>query len=91
MAKETEARLDKFGRVVIPKPVRDHLGLEPGAVFKIEGREDGIVLRPVQAEPDLVMKDGVLVFTGEAEGDLEETVRKQRQERIAHLAAWPRE
>lgn len=36
------ATIDKAGRLVIPKPLRDHLGLRPGAV---EVSADGAALR----------------------------------------------
>lgn len=85
-----EVTLDRFGRVVIPKAVREHLGLGPGTVLDIEeGEEEGILLRPRRPEPDLVEEDGVLVFTGEPTADLEAAVERQRQNRSRQLAAWP--
>ena len=80
-----ETTVDKFGRIVIPKTVREHYGLGPGTVLEIKSRNEDIVLHPRRAEPDLVVEDGVLVFTGRAEGDLEEVVAQQREERIAQL------
>ncbi len=46
-----EVTLDKFGRIVIPKPVRDALGLEAGAKLHLETTErrtgtPEIALRP---------------------------------------------
>lgn len=39
--------LDKFGRVVIPKSIRDRLGLRPGTTLELDqSSEDSIVLRP---------------------------------------------
>ena len=66
-----EAILDKFGRIVIPKQVRDDLGLSPGAVLRVEEAGEGIVLKPVPGQSPLIVEDGVLVFTGEVAGDLE--------------------
>jgi len=83
-----EITLDKFGRVVIPRRVREHLGLGPGTVLEVETREQDILLRPRRTEPDLVEEDGVLVFTGEPTGDLERAVDDQRKARTVHLAAW---
>lgn len=83
-----EATLDKFGRIVIPKAVRDHLGLTPGSVLDIKGDAEEIVLRPLRAEPDLIDKDGVLVFTGKAEENLERAVERQRQERMRRASGW---
>jgi len=34
--------MDKAGRVVLPKPVRDHLRLRPGSNFELEERAEGI-------------------------------------------------
>lgn len=85
-----EVTLDKFGRVVIPKAVREHLGLGPGAVLEIEeGEREGILLRPRRPEPDLMEEEGVLVFTGEPTANLEWAVERQRQSRDRGLAAWP--
>jgi AbrB family looped-hinge helix DNA binding protein len=81
-----EATLDRFGRIVIPKQVRDDLGLSPGSVLKIEERAEGIVLKPVAESSPLVLKDGILVFTGEVEGDLETVLRRGRDERSRRLA-----
>lgn len=82
-----EATLDKFGRIVIPKRVREDLGLDPGTVLDIEGGEGRIVLSPRRAEPDLVREDGALVFTGEAVGDLEGAVEALRHRRSRDVAA----
>jgi AbrB family looped-hinge helix DNA binding protein len=76
-----EATLDKFGRIVIPKQVRDDLGLSPGSVLKIEERDQGIVLKSIAESSPLLLKDGILVFTGEVEGDLEAAFRRDRDER----------
>ncbi|MEA2604733.1 MAG: hypothetical protein QOF89_5725 [Acidobacteriota bacterium] len=80
-----ETTLDKFGRIVIPKQVRDDLGLSPGSVLKIEERDQGIVLKPIPEGSPLLLKDGILVFTGEVEGDLEAALRRDRDERSRKL------
>lgn len=83
-----ETTLDRFGRIVIPKPLRDDLGLHEGSVLEIEERDDGIVLSVRRVEPDLMREEGVLVFTGEATGDLERAVEDHRRRRLAHVAGW---
>lgn len=57
-------RLDSRGRILIPKHLRDELGLEPGTVLEIDSSEGHILLIPRDDEPELVWEDGVLVFTG---------------------------
>lgn len=83
-----QATLDRFGRIVIPKQVREDLGLDPGSVLVIEAKDDRIVLGVRRDEPDLVREDGVLVYTGEAVGDLDQAVDAQRRARSRDVAAW---
>jgi AbrB family looped-hinge helix DNA binding protein len=80
-----ETKLDKFGRVVIPKEVRDQCGIGPGTVLEVESAGEQIVLKPARGGPRLAMRNGILVFTGKVEGDLVDIVgaiRKEREERI---------
>ena len=80
-----DAILDRFGRIVIPKRVRDHLDLRAGSQIRIEETEDGIVLKPIYGEPNLIEKDGVLVFSGAAVGDIEDALRENRTERSSAI------
>jgi AbrB family looped-hinge helix DNA binding protein len=73
--------LDRFGRVLIPKKVRVDLGLSPGDPLEIESRDNGILIKPLNDEPHLVDKEGVLVFSGDPMGDIIEAVRKHRDSR----------
>ncbi len=78
-----ETILDKFGRVVIPKEIRDHLGLKPGEVLQIERLEGEVMLKPLREESLLHTKDGVLVFSGTATGNnMMEAVRAHREEQL---------
>lgn len=76
-----DATLDRFGRIVIPKKVRDNLDLGPGSQMRIEEIDNGIVLKPVHGEPNLIEKDGVLVFSGVSLGNIEDTLAKHRMDR----------
>lgn len=79
-------KLDKFGRIVIPKPIRDHLGLEAGAELDITETGETIILTPMTRPPLVKRKGHILVYTGEAEGDLVDAVRRDREERIRKVA-----
>lgn len=75
-----ETTLDKFGRVIIPKQIRDHLGLKSGEVLHVEELEDVVLLKPLKEEPSLKSKEGVLVFSGMAMGNLIKAVQVHRED-----------
>ncbi|MCP4655597.1 MAG: AbrB/MazE/SpoVT family DNA-binding domain-containing protein [bacterium] len=83
-----QSTLDRFGRVVIPKPLRDDLHLAPGTALRVEERYGEIVLTPTWEEPALKRKGGLLVFAGQPTGDLLDAVETQRRERMRKAAAW---
>lgn len=80
-----EIHVDRFGRVVIPKEVRIHLGLRTGSVLDVEEHEQEVLLRPVREAPHLLLKDGVLVFSGTAAGALPEAIRAHRADRVRQV------
>ena len=60
-----ETTIDAAGRIVVPKPLRDALGLTPGTVVDISQYGAGLTIIPGGRTARLVEKDGELVFTGE--------------------------
>ncbi len=58
-------KVDKAGRLVLPKPVRERLGLHAGSDLEVHETPDGIVLKPADRRPSLVRKGNFLVHTGE--------------------------
>ena len=86
--------IDKFGRVLIPKPLRDQLGLAAGAELSLDVHTGGdgapaLELRAVPEAPPLVRKNGRLVYTGaiDPEGqDIVAFIQEQRLARTRHLA-----
>ena len=68
-----ETIVDRFGRIVIPKKIRDDFNLEAGTQIRFEESEHG--------EPNLRWKDGVLVFSGTPLEDLSKALAKHREER----------
>lgn len=81
-----ETTLDELGRVMIPQQVREDLGLAPGMAFRIEERGDSILLTPVEQPIALAYEDGILVFTGELQGNVDDALRRDREERSRKLA-----
>jgi AbrB family looped-hinge helix DNA binding protein len=57
--------IDAVGRVVVPKPLRDALGLLPGSTVDISRYGAGLQLVPTGRTARLVDEAGVLVATGE--------------------------
>jgi AbrB family looped-hinge helix DNA binding protein len=80
----TTLTLDKAGRIVLPKPVRDELQLSPGDSLEVESSEERIVLRPARGRGQMKKENGVWVFdSGEAlsEETVRKTMRKVRDQR----------
>ena len=47
--------------MVIPKPLREAAGLQPGSELEIGYRDGRVEIEPVRKKPRLVRKSGVLV------------------------------
>lgn len=61
--------IDALGRVVVPKALRDALGLLPGSTVDISRYGSGLHLVPSGRTARLVEGDGGLVATGETRVD----------------------
>lgn len=85
MMETFKTKVDKFGRIVIPKEMRADLGILPGSVILIEGTADEITIRPLAEEPIIYNKNGILVARGKMVGDIESHIKKLRSERIISL------
>jgi AbrB family looped-hinge helix DNA binding protein len=80
----TTMTIDKAGRVVLPKPVREELQLAPGDSLELESSEDQIILRPARGNGRMYKKQGVWVFHAGVPLTTEtvnRTVRRVRLER----------
>ena len=85
----THLIIDKAGRVVIPRPLRNELHLEPGDALEMESAGERITLRPVRGTGPLTKEHGVWVFhTGQAlpASATDEMLQRIREERdLANL------
>ena len=76
--------IDKAGRVVLPKPLRDELELAPGDVLEAGTSDQKITLRPVRVTVPLQKERGVWVYrTGQklSAAVVDDTIRQVREER----------
>jgi len=64
-----EAVVDQAGRVVLPKYIRDALGLLPGTKVDISPYGAGVQIVPTGRTARLVEEDGVLVSAGDTPVD----------------------
>ncbi len=85
MGKEHIIKIDKFGRILIPKKIRNGLGLSPDKKLNIEEKEDSIVIHPKKEEVLIVNKEGVLVVKAELTDSAEDFLKKNREDRIKHI------
>jgi AbrB family looped-hinge helix DNA binding protein len=77
--------LDKYGRVIIPKKVREHLGIDTKSSLNIS--EDGkrIIIELIKEKAPIVDRDGILVFTGKLEDKKSELIKSDRNKRMKKL------
>jgi AbrB family looped-hinge helix DNA binding protein len=74
--------IDKAGRIVLPKKLRDQFRLRAGSELEIVPTEKGLELKPVGMEPALKRVGGLLVYQGVCRepltNDLVERLRNER-------------
>ena len=80
--------IDKAGRIVLPKMLRDELRLRPGDSLEVESSEDRIVLRPARGRGRIYKEHGMWVFdsgeplTVETVNKTLKQIREERERRI---------
>ena len=62
-----ELRIDKAGRIVVPKPLRERLGFKPDTELEAIKQPEGVLLKRVEQRPSMVKMDGLWVHQGGAE------------------------
>lgn len=84
-----DVKIDQSGRIVVPKPLRDRLGLKPDMVLEIQEQADGVFLRVPTPKSTMVNVDGLWVHQGTARAnvDWELGIDKVREERLRALGS----
>jgi len=81
--------IDKAGRVVIPKQVRDRYHMQPGTELEIENEADGIFLKVHDTKPSFIRKRGILVHHHGSDTvtlDTADSLNRQREQRNYDVA-----
>lgn len=74
--------VDASGRILIPKKVREQLGINTQAQLSLEIEEGRIILQPISKEAETYYEEGVLVVKTEPIENLETIIDELREERI---------
>jgi AbrB family looped-hinge helix DNA binding protein len=79
-----ELRIDKAGRIVVPKPLRERLGFRPDTELEAIEQPDGVLLKRVEQRPSMVKADGLWVHQGSAApgANWDRVLEDVREERI---------
>ena len=75
--------IDRSGRIVVPKRLRERLGFRPDSEIEVVEEPGGLLLRPLREEPSMVRVDGFWVHQGVAEpgANWDRVVEDVREER----------
>ena len=80
----TTITIDRAGRIVLPKPIREELQLQAGDSLEVNASGEEITLRPLRGDSPLKKKRGVWIFqTGEplTDATVQKTTREIHRER----------
>ncbi len=78
-------KVDKFGRALIPKKVRDAMRLQPGSELRLDFDDQRITLTRETPEGRIVYRNGLPLWSGNGPSDPHDIVKfieDMRNERI---------
>jgi bifunctional DNA-binding transcriptional regulator/antitoxin component of YhaV-PrlF toxin-antitoxin module len=86
MPRSKPATIDAFGRIHLPKRLRDAAGLQVGTEVEIREEPSGLRLVPRAGGVLLKRVRGLLIVSGEADGDIAGAVERFRRARHRRVA-----
>ena len=82
--------LDKAGRVVLPKCLRDQLQLAPGDTLRLETEGQRITLLPLRPSAPLKKELGIWVYHGESTDlSIPDLLDREREKRLRQAQESP--
>jgi AbrB family looped-hinge helix DNA binding protein len=87
-ARGIKLKIDRSGRIVVPKPLRERLGLNPGTELEVLEQPGGVLLRTIEERPALAKLDGLWVHRGvmPAGASWDHIVQQVREDRLESLS-----
>jgi AbrB family looped-hinge helix DNA binding protein len=84
----TIVEIDKAGRIVVPKRLRDALRVRAGDQFVVEEKDDGIFLQPKHEAVRLVQRDDIWVMAGgpPSRKSAVELIEEDRERRMKYVS-----
>ena len=83
----TKLNIDKAGRLVLPKSLRDRLGFTPDSHLEAVEQPNGVLIKKAGERPAMVKVDGLWVHQGTSEpgAPWDSVVESVREERIQSI------
>ncbi len=80
-------KIDKAGRIVVPKSLRDRLGFRADMELMAIEQQEGVLIKRAEERPTMVKVDGLWVHLGTAEpgANWQRTIDEVREERISTI------
>lgn len=86
MSMATRTTVDKEGRILLPKSLREKMRVEAGDDLLAEAEGDRITLRPLRREALLKKEYGIWVYQGEpSDTSMPDLIDAEREKRIREL------
>jgi AbrB family looped-hinge helix DNA binding protein len=81
---KVKVKLDKAGRLRLPKSIREALQIRSGATLEVEIEGDGLAISPVRARPGLQSEQGIWVFRSDSAANVSipDLIDRQREQRM---------
>lgn len=81
----SKTKVDRFGRIVIPKRMRQAIGIKTDTEVYLETRDNGILMIPNNLNPIVKEDSGIMVVCSEPLEEFTDFIDLDRQKRIRKI------